>query len=35
MIKLGGRKTTVAFGEIPQGTFYDMLKQLGIERKDF
>lgn len=35
MLSMGGRKTTVASGEIPKGTLYDMLKQLGIKCEDF
>jgi len=35
ILKIGGRKTTVEFGEIPKGTFHGMLRQLRIRRKDF
>jgi len=35
MLKVGERKTTVGFGEIPAGTFRSMWKQLRIDRKSF
>jgi len=35
IVRVGGRWTTVQTGEIKPGTFYAMLKQLGIPKEDF
>ena len=32
---VGDRRTTVQHGEIPIGTFLEMLTDLGIDRKEF
>ncbi len=32
---LGNRRTGVQHGEIAQGTFYAMLRQLGINAREF
>ena len=34
-LHLGQRNTVVQHGEIPLGTFMDMLKDLGIDRRRF
>ena len=32
---VGDRWTMVQHGEIPPGTFYSMLRELGIDRQEF
>lgn len=34
-VKVGDYSTTVKHGEIPPGLLADMLKQLGINRREF
>ena len=35
ILRIGERRTVVKYGEIKRGMLFSMLRQLGIDRKEF